>query len=555
MISQDTAEVADFLRSHAALTLFLCIAVGYWLGRVRFGQVRIGGICGTVIVALIVGQTGVQIAPGAAGLSFSLFVYSLGYLGGPAFLSGLTRRTIALMVFPVLQFALALAVTLIAAWALGLSTPTALGLLTGASSQSAAMGAASGLLPASDTADLTTSFAVSYLISILVTVVIVSQVMPRFLPVASAGAGSATPTPVPPDVIGRAFRFTGPTPTALTTLKARIGHRVVITQVVRADRPDRPDQPDAPDRPGAPADDDLVRDGDVVRLIGSREVLATAVTRIGTEVTEVPIPSACPAAIDVVDVVVSPNGARTVTVDGLRENNVVPVAVRRRGQHLGTGDHVALRPGDVVGIAGDTTHVTRAATRLGTIRTRGATTDFAFLGAGLAIGIGIGFVTLRFGDVALSLGSSAAVLLTGIVIGWANSRRHTLGPYDPAAAEVVKDLGLAIFIACTALTAAPGAWQFFRQYGVVLPALAAFIVIAAAATSMLIATRLLRLRPLLTLGVLAGQQSSSPTMSALQARYASSEPLHSYVPVYAAATILGPVLMPAVIPLIHLVTH
>ena len=532
MLGQDTAEVSSFLRSHAALTLFLCIAIGYLLGRIPIGRVRIGGICGTVIVALVLGQTGVQVAPGAAGLSFSLFVYSLGYLGGPAFLSGLSRRSLVLMIFPVLQFALALAVTLIAARALRLGAPTALGLLTGASSQSAAMGAASALLPASDAGALTTSFAVSYLVSILVTVVLVSQVIPRFLPKTPADAGPARVPTIPPDVIGRAFVVTSPTPVELTELQARLGHRVVVADVVR-----RTDM----------ISSDLVSEGDVVRLIGARQVLATAAAHIGPEV---PLPAECSITVGVVDVVVSRAGAQNITLGSLHDRSVVAVAVRRLDQNLGTDDDVQLQPGDVVSLAGEAGQVNSQAAELGTAREKGSTTDFAFLGAGLAIGISIGLATLRIGDVALSLGSSAAVLLTGLLIGWLNSRRHTLGPYNPAAAEVVKDLGLAIFIACTALTAAPGAWEFLRRYGVVLPAVAALTVIAAALISLFIATRLLRMSPLRTLGVLAGQQSSSPTMSALQARFSSSEPLLSYVPIYAAATILGPVLMPAIIPLV-----
>ena len=537
MIGNETAEVAGFLRSHAALTLFLCIAIGYLLGRIPIGRIRIGGICGTVIVALILGQTGVQVAPGAAGLSFSLFVYSLGYLGGPAFLSGLSRRSVALMIFPVLQFALALTVALIATWALRLSAPTALGLLTGASSQSAAMGAASGLLPASDAGALTTSFAVSYLVSILVTVVFVSQILPRFLPMTPTDTKPVRSPAIPPDVIGRAFVVTSPTPVHLKELQARLGHRVVIADVVRGP---------------AVTGSDLVSDGDVLRLIGSREVLATAAQHIGPEV---PMPAECSITVGMADVVVSRAGSRDVTLSSLQGQSVVAVAVRRLDQGLGTGEDVQLRPGDVVSIAGEAGQVDRQAALLGTAREKGSSTDFAFLGAGLAIGISIGLASVRIGDVALSLGSSAAVLLTGLVIGWLNSRRHTLGPYNPAAAEVVKDLGLAIFIACTALTAAPGAWQFLRHYGIVLPAVAALTVIAAAMISLFMATRILRLSPLKTLGALAGQQSSSPTMSALQARFHSSEPLLSYVPIYAAATILGPVLMPAIIPLISAIAH
>ena len=172
----------------------------------------------------------------------------------------------------------------------------------------------------------------------------------------------------------------------------------------------------------------------------------------------------------------------------------------------------------------------------------------------MAIGVTVGLASIHAGAVTFSLGTSAAVLITGLFVGWLNSRHHTLGEYDPAAAEVVKDLGLSIFIGCTALIAAPGAFAFFRKYGFVVPATSALTVLVAASASMLICRRFLRMQPLRMLGVLAGQQSSSPTMSALQQRFSSTQPLLTYVPIYAISTLLGPVLMPAVIQLISAAT-
>lgn len=45
----------SIIRDHAEVALFLCIAAGYLIGKIRVGPIRLGGICGTLIVALLIG--------------------------------------------------------------------------------------------------------------------------------------------------------------------------------------------------------------------------------------------------------------------------------------------------------------------------------------------------------------------------------------------------------------------------------------------------------------------------------------------------------------------
>ncbi|MFD6812267.1 aspartate-alanine antiporter-like transporter, partial [Streptomyces anthocyanicus] len=43
------------LRDHPELALFVCLAAGYLLGKLRVGPITLGGICGTLIVSLLMG--------------------------------------------------------------------------------------------------------------------------------------------------------------------------------------------------------------------------------------------------------------------------------------------------------------------------------------------------------------------------------------------------------------------------------------------------------------------------------------------------------------------
>ncbi len=65
------------LRAHPELALFLCLAVGHLVGKLRIGPITLGGIAGTLIVALLVGAwSGVKVADDVKTVFFALFIFS-----------------------------------------------------------------------------------------------------------------------------------------------------------------------------------------------------------------------------------------------------------------------------------------------------------------------------------------------------------------------------------------------------------------------------------------------------------------------------------------------
>ena len=43
--------------------LFLSLAIGYSIGRIKFGNFQLGGMAGTLLVAIVIGQVGVTVDP------------------------------------------------------------------------------------------------------------------------------------------------------------------------------------------------------------------------------------------------------------------------------------------------------------------------------------------------------------------------------------------------------------------------------------------------------------------------------------------------------------
>ena len=176
-----------------------------------------------------------------------------------------------------------------------------------------------------------------------------------------------------------------------------------------------------------------------------------------------------------------------------------------------------MRRGDVLRLFGKPEDVARAARLLGEAEAPSNVTDFVYLGGGLVVGILIGMVSVPLAGVPLSLGSAGA-LLSGLAFGWLRSRRPTFGRFPPAASQILKDLGLAVYIAAIGSDFRDRAsWRSLKTRGWELPIAAIFISLVPTLASVYIGRYLLHIEPAILCGAIAGQQASTPAIKATEA--------------------------------------
>lgn len=153
------------------------------------GPIQLGGVCGTLIVALLLGQTGARIAPDLKNIAFALFIFALGFTGGPQFFANIGRGW-RYGLLSVVEIVSVTVLIMIAVALLGLDPGTASGLLAGAATESAVIGTASEAigklgLPAVETArlqaNIVTAYSVSYLFGLITIVLFTSQFAPLML--------------------------------------------------------------------------------------------------------------------------------------------------------------------------------------------------------------------------------------------------------------------------------------------------------------------------------------------------------------------------------------
>src|SRR5580698_5135240 len=169
------------------LALFVTISLGYLVGKIKIGSFVLGGIAGTLLIGVIIGQLGVSIDSGIKGIFFALFIYAVGFQGGPQFFHALNRRSLNQLVSAFVMCFTGLLCVLAAAWMFDLDRGMAAGLAAGGLTQSAIIGTAGDAIGKLGlTAELTKTmqtnvavgYAVCYIFGSLGPIIMVSWFLP-----------------------------------------------------------------------------------------------------------------------------------------------------------------------------------------------------------------------------------------------------------------------------------------------------------------------------------------------------------------------------------------
>src|SRR4051812_43366897 len=134
--------VVSALRSNPELAIFLTIAAGFLIGRVRVGNFSLGVVVGCLLAGVVIGQLGIQVPPLVKTIFFDLFLFTTGYKVGPQFFRGLKGDALPQLALTVLVCGSCLLTAFVVSKLLGYDVGTAAGLLAGAFSESTVIGTA-----------------------------------------------------------------------------------------------------------------------------------------------------------------------------------------------------------------------------------------------------------------------------------------------------------------------------------------------------------------------------------------------------------------------------
>lgn len=557
-----------FFNSVPIAVLFVTVGLGYLIGKLKVGPIQLGGVCGTLIVALLIGQTGCQMRGDLKEVAFALFIFAMGYSGGPQFFANLNRSSLRFVALPLIEAVLVLTIVLTAVPLFGLDAGTAAGLAAGAATESAVVGTAAEALkhlglPDAEVqrmeANIATAYTLTYLVGLISIVFFTSQVAPALLRInlreaskalearlgATPGDNDEASLPTLPRLVGRAHVVKDVDGERVADVEARLGGRTVVSRVLR--------NGEAVDA----TPDYVLATGDIVVVLGLRRFALRAGSVIGPEI-QLPEAHADDLQLSELQVIVSRKTVNGHTVGELakrpnarRARGVFLQSITRSGHVLPLTPATVVQYGDLVTLVGAEPELTEAGAALGSELRRSGVTDLVFLAFGILAGLMIGSLGARLWGIPVSLGSGGGALVSGLVCGWINAKRPSIGHMPAHAVQLLKDLGLAIFVACVGLSAGPDALSLIREHGAVLPLIGLLVSLGPACLSLWVGHKLLKIEGPLLVGAIAGQHVSTPAISAILTASGSSVPLLGYTVTYAIANVLLPVLGPIIVSLAY----
>jgi len=556
----------DLFHKSPEIALFLSIAVGYYIGKIKFGKFQLGGVAGSLLVAVVVSQVGVQIDAGVKSVMFALFIYAVGYESGPDFFRSLGKQSIKeIILAAVLSISALLTVVVLAKW-FDLDKGLAAGVAAGALTQSAIIGTAGDAiarlgLAADEVQRLQGNVAVGYAVTyvfgsfgaILVCVNLLPKFMGRSIKDDALKAETATQAGVQmygpgqqaaaPDLVGRIFQLPANTATRIEALEQSTELAITIERVKRDSQILQP----SPDM--------LLQPDDIVLVVGKRPAVVSIAPRLGTELHDV---EGMELTMQRRDVVITNTQYDKRTFGDIRaaaaqdvRHGVYVSQLSRQGKGMPLEPDTIVMLGDVVTLFGAEQDVNRVVEQVGHAIVASAKTDFVYMGAGLVVGLLIGLLTARVGSIPLTLGSGGGALLSGLLFGWFRSRRQSFGEMPSGAVQILKDLGLAGFVVVVGISSGLQAVQTVANQGLLIFGIGIVVTVLPLVLTMLFGRYVLRYdNTAIFAGALSGSRSANPAFGEILDKAENTVPTVPFAITYALANVFLTLLGPLVVALV-----
>ena len=411
----------ELFKKSPEMALFLSLAVGYWIGKIKFGKFQLGGVAGSLLVAVVVSQVGVKIDDGVKAVLFALFIYAVGFESGPQFFSSLGKRSLKEIVLAAVMAVTGLATVVVTAKLCGLDKGIAAGGAAGGLTQSAIIGTAGDAiaklgLAADETTRLqgnvAIGYAVTYVFGSFGAIIVCVNILPKFMgrsirddaiaaeTAMQAGAAALGPDQqaAAPPLVGRIYELTTDLQRTVADIEYADPASTITIEKVKHDGKFIEVGPQL-----------KLRKGDVVLVVGRRAAVVDGASKVGKELYDV---DGMELAMQKREIVLTNKELDHKTIGQIRDetaggarHGIFVIKISRMGKDLPMESATVVQVGDMVTIFGAEQDVRRVSARVGEVMIPSAKTDFVYLGAGLVVGLLVGLLSIKIGGIPLTLGS------------------------------------------------------------------------------------------------------------------------------------------------------
>jgi putative transport protein len=542
------------LRTYPEIAIFLALGLGYYFGKFTFRGIGLGSVTATLLAGVLIGQIGITISPPLKATVFLMFLFAVGYGVGPQFVRGVAKDGLPQAIFSVVQCLFSLFVPYAIVKAAGYDLGYSAGFYSGSQTISAAMGLSTDAINrlglAADQAKalldgMPVAYAVTYMFGTVGSAIVIALLGPALLRLDLAAAAKDYE-----DKHGGARELGGGGSAwhrwEVRAFRVQPAGKAVGLRAVEAEAlvPDARVFVSRIRRNGVIEDataDTVLREGDVVAVAGTREVLVKV---IGEAAKEVDDPELLNVPVEGVDVYVTSKAVDGKTLAELARIPASRGVFLRKITRGATATTIPVLPnttihrGDILTIVGRTQDTTAATKMLGVADKATDVADVAFIGGAITVGALVGALVWKVAGIPLTLSTAGGALISGIVFGWLRSTRPFFGRIPSSTVWFMNSVGLNIFIAIVGISAGPGFVNGLKSQGVSLFLWGALATTLPLVFGMYIGKYVFRFHDAILLGAVSGARTTTASLGLVCDMAKSQVPALGYTVTYAVGNTL-----------------
>uniref|UniRef100_UPI003217C015 aspartate:alanine exchanger family transporter n=1 Tax=uncultured Draconibacterium sp. TaxID=1573823 RepID=UPI003217C015 len=514
------------LLTNSYFALFLIVALGFIVGRIKVFGLSLD-VSAVIFVALVFGHYGIVIPLDFQYLGLVLFIFTIGIQAGPGFFESFKKEGRQLASFASLLILIAGIVTVVIISVFRIDTNIAVGLLTGALTSTPGLAAA---IDYTGSPLASIGYGVGYPFGVI-GVILFIRFLPKILGTSVKQAEDDYSSKLKeefPEILRRNFIVENENVIgkSIGELRIRFMTKAVVSRVVHNGKAITP-------TPGL-----VLHKGDLIKAVGTEEALHNVELLIGP-VTDEEI--ALDPKYDVRSVLVTNKEVVNITVGKLNllhTYNATITRIRRSGINISPSPNSKLQFGDKLVIASSKANMEMVAKIFGDDQKRLSDTDILPVALGIILGVLVGKISINLGSFSFSAGLTGGVLIVALVLSRIGKTGPVLWTMTGAANQLVRQLGLILFLAAVGTGAGAKIVETFNEYGIELFLYGAALTILPMLIAGLAGKLIFKMNILSLMGALSGSMTSTPGLAAADSMTDTNAHSIAYATVYPVAMVL-----------------
>lgn len=516
----------ETLLQSSYFALFLIVALGFMLGRIQIKGLSLD-VSAVIFIALLFGHFGVVIPKEIGNFGLVLFIFTIGIQAGPGFFDSFRSKGKTLIILTLLVIGSASITGLAFKYALGIDTPSIVGLIAGSLTSTPGLAVA---IDSTQSSAASIAYGIAYPFGVI-GVILFIKLLPKMLGINMADAAKALDeerkSKFPP-LYPATFRITNENicNKSLSQLQLRAMTGAVVSRVKHNDKTIIPDA------------QTTLHEGDLIKAVGNDKSLGQLAILVGERIDdELPFGS----TQELQSVLVTNKNIINKSLGYLNLQQTMGCTVtrvRRSGIDLSPEPDLTLKFGDKLMIAGEKENIKEASQVFGNDKKKLSDTDFFPIAAGIVLGVLFGKINISFSDsFSFSPGLTGGILIVALVLSAIGKTGPIIWSMSGAGNQLLRQLGLLLFLSEVGTSAGVNLVSTFQESGLTLFGVGIAITMIPMIVAVLVGYYIFKINILDLVGSIAGSMTSTPGLAAADSMSDSSAPSVAYATVYPIAMV------------------